>query len=299
MWQASAAVRRPFRAFAALVLLLPAPLLAQHTAARRMALDPDGSIRIYNLSGSVRIEGWDRDTLVVSSTQAAGPAEKIFFGGSPRAAKLGIETRQDSQAPVHLVVRVPARARVWVKTADADVTLTGLDGGVDVYTTSGSIRFSGTAGDLHLETMDGNIDAEASGTWIRARTASGNITLRGSGEDVGATTVSGRLVLLSTGLRRARLESVTGAIDFRGTLTRDGDLSVESHSGTVDMRLAADLGTEFDLNTYSGTISGDFPYPVSLLRRGEHGTGLTFTVGDGGAGVTVRTFKGNIVLRRR
>lgn len=266
---------------------------------RRMAVDPDVSIRIHNMNGSVRIEAWNRDTLAISGTVSDGASNRFFFGGTRRAAKMGVEGQLElDQAPAHLYLRVPARAKVWVKSASANIVLTGLQGGVDAFSTSGNIRFEGEPDQLNLETMDGNIEITAGGTWIRARTASGSITIRGPGEDVGATTVSGSINVLGAGMRRARMESVTGDLSFSGWLTRDGALTMENHSGTIDILLPHDVLADFDLSSYHGTIRNELrPYqPVP----GRAGAEQVFSNGGGGgADISVKTFKGSIVLRKK
>jgi hypothetical protein len=266
---------------------------------RRMAVDPDVSIRIHNMTGSVRIEAWDRDSLAVSGTVADGSVNRFFIGGSRRAAKMGVEGPLElAPSPAHLYIRVPARAKVWVKSATANITLSGLAGGVDAFSTSGNIRFEGEPDQLNLETMDGRIDITAGGTWIRAKTASGAISIRGAGEDVGATTVSGTINMLGAGVRRARMESVNGDLTFSGWLARDGALTVENHSGTLDILLPSDILADFELSTYHGTIGNEFRtyQPV----KGRTGAEQTFSNGGGGgADIAIRTFKGNILLRMK
>ena len=266
---------------------------------RRMPVDPDVSIRIHNMTGSIRIEAWSRDTLAISGTVAGGATNRFYIGGSRRAAKMGVEGPLElDQAPAHLYIRVPSRAKVWVKSASANIYLTGLNGGVDAFSTSGTIRFTGEPDQLNLETMDGNIEVTAGGTWVRAKTASGTITIRGAGEDVGATTVSGSINILAAGMRRARLESVTGDLSFSGWLTRDGALAVENHSGTIDILLPFDIFADFELSSYHGTIRNEFR--SFAQRPGQSSAEQVFSNGEGGgADISVRTFKGNIVLRKK
>lgn len=290
--------------YAALLGLgLVAPLVhaqsGEHRIDRRMPVDQDVSLRIHNMNGSVRIEAWNRDTLAISGTVSGGPTNRFYIGGSRRAAKMGVEGPLElDQPPAHLYIRVPARAKVWVKSASANIYLTGLSGGVDAFSTSGTIRFQGEPDQLNVETMDGNIEITASGTWIRAKTASGAITIRGAGEDVGATTVSGSINLLSAGMGRARMESVTGDLSFSGWLTRDGALAVENHSGTIDILLPVDIFADFELSSYHGTIRNEFrPYtPPAGQTSAEQ---VFSNGGGGGADISVRSFKGSIVLRKK
>jgi hypothetical protein len=55
---------------------------------RKIAIDPDASIRIYNLNGSVRVEGWDRDTISVVATIGDPLKNRFFFGGGAQGVKM-------------------------------------------------------------------------------------------------------------------------------------------------------------------------------------------------------------------
>ena len=55
-----------------------APLAAQEKISRRLAVDPDVSIRIVNLTGATRVSGWDADSVAVTgSAQSANNAVDI------------------------------------------------------------------------------------------------------------------------------------------------------------------------------------------------------------------------------
>jgi hypothetical protein len=293
---------RASRALGLLLLgLLPSGAGAQSAEQRidrRMPVDQDVSLRIHNMTGSVRIEAWSKDTLAITGTVTGGVTNRFFIGGTRRAAKMGVEGPLElDQPPAHLYIRVPARAKVWVKSATANITINGLKGGVDAFSTSGNIRFEGEPDQLNVETMDGNIEVTAGGTWIRAKTASGTITIRGPGEDVGATTVSGSINMLSSGMRRARLESVTGELSFSGWLTRDGALTVENHSGNIDILLPSDIIADFELSSYHGSIRNEFrPHTP---RPGQSAEQVFSSNEGGGADISVRTFKGTIILRKK
>lgn len=283
---------------AAGLLLLSRTAGAQQHIARVIPIDPESSIRIWNLTGSVRVLGWDRDSLAVEGTIGGAPGA-FFFGASGRSAKLGVQSPDDpTQAePSQLVVRVPRRARVWVKSATADIEVGGLAGGADLNATSGDIRVSGTLQNLNAETMDGSVTLDVTANWLRARTATGNIVLRGGSEDAGLTTVGGRIQVISTGLRRGRFESVTGPIEVGGTLTRDASLSLESHSGGVALTVAPELGAEYSLSTYDGSITTDLVDRQPEVQPGSGTHTLDFLMHGGGAVVAIRTFKGAIQVR--
>jgi len=169
--------------FLGLALLPPAAVAQsrEQRLDRRMAVDQDVSIRIHNMAGSVRIEAWDRDTLAITGTISDAATNRFFIGGSRRAAKMGIEGPLElDQAPAHLFIRVPARAKVWVKSATANIVMSGLEGGIDAFSTSGNIRISQarddagancTSGWIRMERIGGRAIANATSGWINSAIA--------------------------------------------------------------------------------------------------------------------------------
>jgi hypothetical protein len=58
--------------------------------------------------------------------------------------KMFVETLNDrNPQPTTLDVMVPARAKVWVKTATAQIEVSGVTGELDLYVVGGKIRVSG------------------------------------------------------------------------------------------------------------------------------------------------------------
>lgn len=273
---------------------------AQQKIERRIPIAPDASIRIHNMAGSVRVSGWDKDSIAVSGTLAPGSGQ-FFLGGAGRAAKLGVDPPmgKGATAPAHLEVSVPRRSRVWIKTASADVHATDLAGGVDAYSVSGGVRVHGRAGEVYAESMDGNVEVTADARWVRAKTATGSVTLRIAGGDASASTVSGNIVVSGSRFDRARFESVTGDIRFEGDFDRGGAFTFESHGGTVELVVPAAVQAHFEVSTIHGRIANHLSRTQVRTSRDGAGKELSFEAGAGGADVTVRSFKGDVLLRRK
>ena len=258
---------------------------------RRLAIDPHASIRIFNLTGATRVTGWDRDSIVVTGTIPAG-AGRFYIGGAGTGAKLGVESDSLNAPGAVLDVFVPRRATVWIKSSTADVTLSGIDGDVDISTVSGRIRAEGAPRRLSAEAMDGSIELATRAAITRAKTASGTITLQGGGGDVTASSVSG--AIRYTGAHKVltgRLETVTGPVTFEGTVIRGGTLNIETHDGLVDLTVPRDQLADFDLTTFGGSVTNALSGAGPLVPKGKP---VRFSSGTGGASVTVRTFKGNV-----
>lgn len=275
------------------LVAVPASAAAQQKIALKRPIAPAGYVRIMNMAGTVRILGWDRDTVAVAGLAEPGVGRLLFYGDGD-VAKLGFEEQAEGSAD--LEIHVPRRSTVWVKTASADIEVSGVTGRLDLYSVSGPIRVSGQMRQVYAESMGGNIDLNVSAPSIRAKAGGGSVILRGDGEDVALSTVDGSMSISGQRLQRGRFESISGNILFEGDVERGGSTSFQSHSGTVELRLPARSSVDFLLNTYEGEIRSDFAIPKA---RGKlRGRELAFSSGPGGADVSVRTYSGSILVRK-
>ena len=270
---------------------------AQLPVLRARALDATAAVKVFNPAGSIRLVGWNRDSIVVRGRVARGA--HFFFGGSSQGVKLGIEDPAnggDSRSS-DLVIYLPRRSQMSIKSASANIAGTDVSGWF--YSVSGSIQLAGSATSIEAETMNGSIDLAVAVPWVRARTGDGTLTLRGAAEDVDLSTIAGTLNFVSSSVRRGRLSSVTGDIRVLGAPSGGVLLELSNHEGAVDLRLPRSVSGVFDLSTISGTIENGFtearPAAISTTRNRT----LRVLLGDGGARVTVRTFKGPIRLLPR
>lgn len=279
-----------------LAILVPAALGAQQKVSSGFPLDADGSLRIQVPAGTVRIIAWDRDSVAVHGTIAPGGGG-FYGGGRGRAGKMGIDSRDPSGAGpgADLEIRVPARARLWVKTTAASITIEGTLGEVDCISVAGSLRIVGQPKVLSAETMDGVVTIEGAGGVMRIRTGGGNISVRGPGGDITASSVGGTVDVTADKLERARLESVTGSVRFTGNILPGAALETETHSADVVLRFLGDLDAEVTLVSVGGLVFNKLVPKGSPPPKGKT---VVFLSGEGGAQVSARSFKGNVTISR-
>jgi len=280
------------------LVICATPAVAQRHVAERLSVAADASVRIVSLSGSVRVIGWDRDSIVVTGT--VDESGRFYLGGGGRGAKMGVEPRMNDtdRVDAQLEVRVPTRARVWIKTESAAIDVSDVRS-VDLYAVSGTIRVGGSAQQVYAESMDGAIEVTAGAPWARVKTATGNITLIGVRGDIAATTVSGTTDVRGGPYERARLESVTGDLRLEGALDRGGSFDFESHSGAIELVLGDSVDADFDVTSFQGSIMNGLTQATPNRAANAKRTTLVFTAGRGGAQVMIRSFKGMVHLLRR
>ncbi len=262
------------------------------------ALSPNGAVKIHNLVGRVRVIGWDRDSVSVEGTMAAGL--RFFGGGGRSGVKLGIEGDQQGAASAAvLIVRVPATSKVAVRGAQTEIEAEGLTGPVDLATVSGRLHVTGSPSDLLVETMDGDLTVIGSPETMRARTASGAFVWEGSAREATITTVDGPVRITRGPLERARIETVSGRVLLDLSLHTRGDVLVETHAGDVELVLG--VAEPVRLSADAARVSGSGiatseraagrpsePRVIDLHAR----RGVTPS-----AYLTVRSFKGQVVVR--
>jgi len=279
------------------MFVIASPLAGQKKIERRIPLGMEGAFRVMNMVGSVVIHGWSKDTVLIRGTLA--PGDQFYAGGGYTGAKMFIESANDrNPKPTNLEIWVPARARVWVKTATAPIDVDGVDGGLDLYTVSATIEVTGNPRELNAEAIDGDIHIAGSPAWLRAKSASGAITFRGASSDAGLSTVSGGVKVEGGPFERTKIETVTGNVSFSGRVERSGTFDFDTHSGSVDIAVPDKTGASFSVVSIAGMITNNVSRGMPTTGRFGRGSELTTEIGDPGAKISVRTFKGAVTLRR-
>ena len=283
---------------------LPAQERVAHAerVARGHALDSAGSVRIYSLAGSVRVVGWRRDSVAITGSVPGG--ERLMSGGGRTGIKVVVEPAEGRAAAgaggaglargAELVVRVPVGARVWVKTASAELRVTGVRGGLDLNAVDGPIRVVGSPRELSAETMNGTVNVDGAPAWMRAKTATGAITLRGAGGDVRLSSVSGPVTVSGGRFEQLAIETVTGAVRVGGSVAPSGALTVDTHAGDVELRLPRAFAGDIHAASVTSGIENRLTAARPVVGRGARGSELHSA--GGGPKVTVRSFKGRVAL---
>jgi hypothetical protein len=274
---------------------------AQQKVDVRRAVTRDVYVRLNGAFSSLRVTGWQKDSLVMTGSL---PKESRFepamggTGGAPvTGVKFYIEGSATSTSFGSLELFVPVGATVWAKSGSATIDVTGITGGLDLNIVGGSITVSGNPRELNIESMDGNVSVTGAPTWMRAKTATGDVTLRGSCTDLGVTTVSGTVTVRDGSFERTRIETVTGNVTFGAGVSRAGSLLIDSHSGTIELQIGK-ASLDIDATTITGSITNSVTTRRPTPGREGRGEELTLSLGIGDARATLRSFKGNIRLNR-
>jgi len=222
-----------------LALLLTAALLA--TAARAVEtetfqqtypLSSDGVIHLENVHGDITITAWDKPEVSLEAEKRAKKAEdlaRITLEIESSPAKLNIKTKYPKtgwfkssiNASVRYRLMVPAGVRLQkIDTVNSTITVTGVQGAVDLETVNGAISAQGLQADARLDSVNGSLSAEfaslenAHEVKLDSVNGSAEITLpKGASAEIKAGTVNGRVTIdQSIRLGKAGRRSLNGHI---------------------------------------------------------------------------------------
>jgi len=248
---------------------------------------------LTSLSGSVKVTSWNRAQIhIVAESDGA----RVDVDGSSTGVSVRAVPRR-GDGDVDFTVTVPLNTPVEVHTISADVDVNGVCGEATLNAVSGGVNLRCANGDVQVESVSGDVQASDVRGHLEINSTSGDVDVGGVHGDASARSVSGDVSLDRVDGQEIRAETVSGDIGFSGPIHDGGRYGFHSHSGDVTVRPDGDLNATVSVSTFSGDVESDWPMTINP------GTGMRpreweFTVGGGGARLTLESFSGTIYLRR-
>jgi DUF4097 and DUF4098 domain-containing protein YvlB len=296
------------RTFTGLILLtfMTVGVAAQQRVDETKAARADGQVKIFNLSGSIKVIGSDRNEITVKGTLGEG-TERLDFTVSGNETVIEVVIMDEDERKRRdirvrgsdLEITVPAGSRLDVDTVSADITVSGVTSDMDLESVSGNLDVGATPGRIWAHSISGDITIASSQAPLRANTVSGRITVREVTGRFDVGTISGDIKVNGLNIEEGNFESLSGDQEFQGTLTANGNLIMENHSGSIDLYLPANVSASFDVTTFSGDIKNQFGQEAVRTSRFVPGEVLQFETGGGSARVKISSFSGDVEINKK
>jgi DUF4097 and DUF4098 domain-containing protein YvlB len=266
--------------------------------------DAKGRVTIFNMAGSVNVEGWSRKVVEVTGSLGDDVEEFVFErDGDEIKIKVKVPGRRKSHIDItsKLTIHVPKGSSIEVATISADIEVEGVQGEQELQSVSGDIVTQSFAAEVVAESVSGDIDVQGDGKDTDAELASvsGDITAENLAGRVAAESVSGDVVVAGGSFDRAMIETVSGDIVYQSTLRKDGKLHVETVNGDVDINFVGDVSARFDIDTFNGDIENCFGPEARQTSRYAPGLELSFSEGAGEGRVVISTFNGDLTMCKK
>lgn len=256
------------------------------------AFGRSGLVDLAVTSGEIIVTGWTRPEARVIVISDRGPAEMQLSSG-----RITVTARR-SEARVE--VMVPVGSRVSTTASSGNLRITGTNGEVDAQTSSGDVEVTDANDRVSISAMTGNVHAARIHGRLRINGTSSDIDASDVTGDIETHTISGEIRLSRIVANQVRAETTSGEISYEGSMSPTGSYDFQAHSGEVRLNLPANVSANLQVQTYNGNITSRFPMTLqpgepTSSRRGKK---MNFTIGSGGARVTVATFSGDITIER-
>jgi DUF4097 and DUF4098 domain-containing protein YvlB len=250
---------------------------AQDTGERVTASfsDPShpGVLHVSLVAGSITVKGGPGKDVIIQSRgrdYRSGDAAEAHKGGLRRLSQqpsLSVEEQNNrmkiespsATRPVDLEIQVPARTHLDLETVNSgDIKVEGVEGEIEVGNVNGSITLAAVSGSIVAHTVNGKVSAA---------------------------------VLRVTPEKPMAFTSLNGAVDITLPAAVKANLKLRSDNGEVftdfDLKAMAQSAATVEDSRQSG---GRYRIEVNKVISGS--------VNGGGPDFDIRTFNGNIYVRK-
>ncbi|WP_419165180.1 DUF4097 family beta strand repeat-containing protein [Candidatus Palauibacter sp.] len=249
---------------------------------------PEGArIAIALREGDVHVTGVEgREARILMEGEEAGV--RVASGGG--VIHIGARERGSD---ADLSVWLPRDVHLTVTGREGDITVAGLvRGDVLASTADGDVEIDGAAR-VNVSALDGDVRLANTGP-ASVNVADGDVWIDRATGEVTVNGIDADIVVTNADVRALSMSAVDGDLWYDGTVYEGGSYSFSTHDGDVTFALPEGSGASISVSTFDGELIPSFPvqFRGGRLRAGE------FTVGDGSAAVTLRSFDGDILLIR-
>ena len=291
------------------------PPYGNQNAERSIDVDPSVSIKMCVAEGSLKINGWERNEVRVFVRSGRFPGFRVLEmdeksrlanwlqivnkvpEGTPHGPQPECLAGQEIEidVPIGSKVDLTGRAtetvidsirKVSVKTAEGDIAIRNIAGGINATTYQGNLIVESSGGSIILETTSGNILAFGVnpgqiGDLFKARAGSGNVTLQ------------------QVEHRQIEASSISGVVNFKGKLLTGGLYSFKTSSGPI--RLYVPLKSSFTVKASYGFGGFDSEIPLKYIYQSntDGAKNLQGLLGTGESNINLTTSQGNISIKKQ
>jgi DUF4097 and DUF4098 domain-containing protein YvlB len=272
---------------------------------RKLTVGGGADLQVFTRSGDVTIRSGPAGTVAIIGHIHVGDR---WFGGDKKSEIEDIERNPPIQQSgnniridyvnrqnisIDYEITAPSDTKVRTKSGSGDLTIEGMQAGIDVETGSGDVRLEDLAGDIRIHTGSGNVQARGAAGPLEARAGSGDIKIeeRSKG-DVRLETGSGDIEArgIDGGLRAS-----TGSGNVHVDGTPASSWSVRTGSGDAELRLPQEAAFDLDVSSSSGSVSVNHPVTTTIQGRVQDARkSIQGKVRGGGPEISVHTGSGDV-----
>ncbi|MDR3689045.1 MAG: DUF4097 family beta strand repeat-containing protein [Fimbriimonas sp.] len=197
---------------------------------------------------------------------------------------------------VDLEIQLPGHANVDIKADSGDIQVVDTKGGCRLDGRSGNITLRGLDGIVEVSTSSGNISIEDSaGASVTMENKSGNIRAVRTKGNLKARTASGDITVTSSSGKVVSIETVSGNVTVDLEEAISGTLNVRTVNGNAMIGVPDGNDCRVSLSTLRGNVHSS----IALEDEARAESRVTGKLGAGAGTLDVSAVTGNITLELR
>jgi hypothetical protein len=249
-------------------------------------LAPGARVEVSSIRGPVEISNTDSATAEVqiirtARTRADLEYHRIEVEQTANSLVVrGVQEpeqrdRQNVQVDHHVILKLPRRIDLSVKSVSGRLKVGDVDGQTYVSSISGFANIGNVGGKLEVSSVSGNLEVGNVGADARVTSISGNL---GLGQVNGSLDVS----------------SVSGGLNTTLVSLSPQGIHIKSVSGSIQIGFKSEVNADFNAESVSGQVYLEMP---NVIRDSEvKSPNVRARIGAGGTPITISSVSGNIRL---
>jgi carbon monoxide dehydrogenase subunit G len=260
---------------------------AQQKTDLRYTVQPGATVTITNDTGSVFVRPVTGNQVLIS---AAPFSAKVEVDGNQAGSRVDIRSHilqkpTGEEGRVDYSVQMPSGTAVIIRVGSGAVRVQGASADVTVDTDTGSVEVSdGGNAHVHVRTMGAPV--------ILSRLRNAHVEV---------TSVSGELTLSNVSGPQVSANTTGAPIHLIGDCSGDGEYTLSTHSGNIEVILPATASVEVTARSVNGTVEDAFQllpaqHPSMAITAGKSFAGRA---NSGASSIQLRSFSGKITVKKQ
>ena len=287
----------------------PVSVIAATPINQTRAINPDGEVRVENVSGLIKVRVWNQAKVQVTGSLGEG-VEKLAIEGDARSLLISVKYPDNKggwfgwggrsvnvKEPTLLELMVPLKVALALQAISADIDVQGSAAPrITINNVSGdSTVLASSPGKLTVESVSGDVLLKLTSPQVSVNSVSGDVRMLGHlNGRLDVETVSGNVELDTPVLNQLHFNSVSGDGRFQMGLAKNGRIEMDSVSGSLSLQMPKTSSAKFNVQSFSGDISS----AIGKVVKEEYGPGrsLNARLGEGNSRVEMNTMSGDVTI---
>ncbi len=230
---------------------------------KKYSVEKDETLLVKFISADIKVSSWDKNEvqLIVKGSKSVDDKFEFQFLYEDGVVTAIAEKKSDWSIwswsnDFSLIVKVPNKFNLHLKTSGGDVKINNTSGEVTIKTSGGDIEVENSngylsantsGGDVEIKNFIGNTELKTSGGDIVVKDIDGDVEAKTSGGDIEINASNGKIIAGTSG----------GDIDIKYDGKNFG-VELYTSGGSISVKLPKDFAADVTLKTSGGSINNKF-----------------------------------------